>query len=94
LPGFYREETPRPGNLVHALEHGNIVIYYDPVRVSAADQERIRALCEQYFGLFDGVACSSASPELRRGARCRLSGRVPGPRPGTPGTVKRCPIRR
>lgn len=55
LPGFYREETPRPGNLVHALEHGNIVIYYDPVRVSAADQERIRALCEQYFGLFDGV---------------------------------------
>ena len=27
-PGFY--ESPQlPGNLVHALEHGNIVIYYD-----------------------------------------------------------------
>jgi hypothetical protein len=28
-PGFY-EETPALGNLVHSLEHGYVVIYYDP----------------------------------------------------------------
>ena len=28
-PGFY-EETPALGNLVHSLEHGYVVVYYDP----------------------------------------------------------------
>jgi hypothetical protein len=27
-PGYYEKSQP-PGNLVHALEHGNIVVYYD-----------------------------------------------------------------
>lgn len=54
LPGFYAE-AQRPGYLVHALEHGNIVIYYDPAVLPAADRERLRALASKYPDPFGGV---------------------------------------
>jgi hypothetical protein len=53
-PGFYTE-APRPGNLVHSLEHGNIVLYYNPATVSTADTEKLRTLTTQYPGLFEGL---------------------------------------
>jgi hypothetical protein len=54
LPGFYAE-AQRPGHLVHALEHGNIVIYYDPARVPATDLDGLRVLAGRYTDPFDGV---------------------------------------
>lgn len=53
-PGFYTTEQ-RPGHLVHALEHGNVVIYYDPARVTQADIESLKALASRNQGDFDGV---------------------------------------
>lgn len=47
-PGFYDERQPAIG-LVHALEHGNIVIYYDRPGAEA------RALVERWTGLFGGT---------------------------------------
>jgi hypothetical protein len=41
-PGFY-EETPPLGNLVHSLEHGNVVIYYDPGAITPAARESLEA---------------------------------------------------
>src|SRR5205085_2556143 len=38
--GFY--STPQlAGNIVHALEHSNIVIYYDPARITPADLDKL-----------------------------------------------------
>ena len=46
-PGFYDEPQP-PTRLVHALEHGNIVVYYDEPGPQA------RELLVKWAGLFDG----------------------------------------
>jgi len=46
-PGFY-EEPQNAGKLVHALEHGNIVIYYDTPGSKAL------ALLKQWSNLFQG----------------------------------------
>jgi hypothetical protein len=45
--GFYDEPQP-PTNLVHALEHGNVVIYYD-----SPGAETVAQLSE-WAGLYDG----------------------------------------
>lgn len=46
-PGFY--EQPQPlGDLVHNLEHGHVVIYYDPSATSPAARESLRRFAEQY----------------------------------------------
>lgn len=46
-PGFYDEPQP-PTRLVHALEHGNIVVYYEEPGPQA------RELLNDWAGLFDG----------------------------------------
>lgn len=54
-PGFY--ESSRPATrLVHALEHGNIVIYYD--RPGEAALERLRAWAGLFGGQWDGVVAT------------------------------------
>ena len=53
-PGFYDREMPAEA-LVHNLEHGHIVIYYDPERTPAEDIEKIRRLTEQYSDYWDAV---------------------------------------
>lgn len=53
-PGFY-ENPPRPGAVVHSLEHGNIVIYFDPGRVPARQVEELKQLAPRYQGFWDGV---------------------------------------
>lgn len=59
-PGFYTTEQ-RPGHLVHALEHGNVVIYYDPARVTPADLDSLKALASNHKGDFDGIAVTPRS---------------------------------
>ncbi len=51
-PGFYDEPLRREG-LVHALEHGNIVIYYDAPSDTA--MQFLRRWTDAYRGGFDGV---------------------------------------
>ncbi len=51
-PGFYDEPLPLEP-LVHALEHGNIVIYYD--QPSDAAMKVIRDWTDQYQGVWDAV---------------------------------------
>ena len=47
-PGVYRVPQ-RPGQLVHALEHGNIVVYYDEPPADAL------AALEDWASLYDGA---------------------------------------
>jgi hypothetical protein len=50
--GFYSEPQP-PTELVHALEHGNIVIYYDQPGSRALEQ--LKRWAEEHQGQWDGV---------------------------------------
>ncbi len=52
LPGFYSEEQP-PTKLVHSLEHGNIVIYYD--EPAAETLEILQGWVREFPGAWDGV---------------------------------------
>lgn len=51
-PGFYRE-IQRPTQLVHSLEHGHIVIYYDEPAPGVLSQ--LREWASQYSGPWDGI---------------------------------------
>lgn len=53
-PGFYTTAQPA-GALVHSLEHGNIVMYYDPETTPADVQEALKDYARQYLGDWDGV---------------------------------------
>jgi hypothetical protein len=41
--------------LVHNLEHGNIVIYYDPAKITNETTEALGQLTSQYTGTWDAV---------------------------------------
>jgi hypothetical protein len=51
-PGYY-ERPQLPGNLVHALEHGNIVIYYD--RLSSEAMESLKGWANRFQDQWAGV---------------------------------------
>lgn len=51
-PGFYTRPEPKE-KLVHALEHGNIVIYYDQPPAEVLSQ--IRAWQRRFTGAWDGL---------------------------------------
>lgn len=51
-PGFYDESQP-PTRLVHALEHGNVVVYYDTTTPEALDT--LRRWTRLYPGQWDGM---------------------------------------
>lgn len=53
-PGFY-DVPPLAGNLVHSLEHGIVVIYYDPDRLESAALAHVRELTERYQDRWAGV---------------------------------------
>lgn len=59
-PGFYKNEMPKV-NLVHSLEHGNIVIYYENPGEDALAQ--LQEWTSLYTGNWDGVV-ATASPGL------------------------------
>jgi len=57
-PGLY-ERPQRPTQLVHALEHGNIVIYYE--RPAADVLQTLDAWADLYDGQWDGVVVTPMS---------------------------------
>ena len=61
--GIYTEAQP-PTELVHALEHGNIVIYYD--QPADAVVQRLRELTGEHTGQWDGIV-AVPSPGLGEG---------------------------
>jgi len=66
-PGFYATPQP-PIHLVHALEHGHIVIYYD--KPPDAVLEILRRWTRLYSGHWDGVV---ATPMSRLGRKIVLT---------------------
>lgn len=52
--GFY-EETPPLGELIHSLEHGAVVIYYDPTALSPEAEEHLQELATTYTDPFASV---------------------------------------
>ena len=53
-PGFYTQAPPA-GNLVHSLEHGAVVIYYDPAGVTPEAEESLRAFAGNHQDPFAAV---------------------------------------
>jgi len=53
-PGFYTT-AQTPERLVHDLEHGNVVIYYNKARLSDADMAELKAFTERFSKDFEGV---------------------------------------
>lgn len=51
-PGFYKTRQA-PEKLVHALEHGNVVIYYETLTPSALRQ--LKGWAKRYHGKWDGI---------------------------------------
>jgi len=47
--GFYTEQRPL-GGLVHSIEHGAIVVYYDPATIPAEAEENLTDLANSYTG--------------------------------------------
>jgi hypothetical protein len=52
--GFY-EETPALGSLVHTLEHGAVVVYYDPGALTPAARGSLRAWAGAHTGTWRSV---------------------------------------
>lgn len=53
-PGFY-EDPQVLGALVHNLEHGHVVIYYDPAAMSPAVRASLRRFANQHTGAWQAV---------------------------------------
>ncbi|MBI3358512.1 MAG: DUF3105 domain-containing protein [Nitrospirae bacterium] len=54
-PSVYEEDKTEPELLVHNLEHGNVVIYFDPARVGELDSAALTALPKKHAGQWNGV---------------------------------------
>ncbi len=52
--GFYKEPQAKP-LLVHALEHGNIIIYYSPQNTPADVMKKLEEYTRRWQGQWDGV---------------------------------------
>lgn len=61
-PGFYVDPQPK-GELVHALEHGHIVIYYNPKGTPADVVESLKTYARKYTGHWDGVVVAPREQE-------------------------------
>lgn len=52
--GFY-QESQSLGSLVHSLEHGAVIIYYDPAALDSEAQSNIEEYTSTYTGTFSSV---------------------------------------
>lgn len=52
-PGLYKSPPPA-GNLVHSLEHGNVVVYYRERDLSAGDKAVLQDWVSHYGGPWEG----------------------------------------
>ncbi|WP_254279641.1 DUF3105 domain-containing protein [Haloarcula marina] len=52
--GFY-EETPALGDLVHTLEHGAVIVYYDPATTTDAANESLEGFATVHTGTWQSV---------------------------------------
>ena len=55
-PGGFYTQAVQPGYLVHTMEHGGIVIYYDPATVTEDQRDELRAIIQPHLGNFSTVA--------------------------------------
>lgn len=53
-PGFY-DQPGDYGQLVHNLEHGHVVVYYDPAAISSPVEESLRRFAENYDDSWSAV---------------------------------------
>lgn len=63
--GFY-EETQPLGGTVHSLEHGAVVVWYDPAALDDAPRQELQAYVDSYqrsFGSFIAVPTPVEDPE-------------------------------
>jgi len=54
-PAAYEEDKTEPELLVHNLEHGNVVIYFDKERLGKSDIDALMAFPKKHAGQWDGV---------------------------------------
>lgn len=54
-PSIYEADETRPELLVHNLEHGNIVIYFDRSGLSKSDIAWLGKLTKKHIGQWDGI---------------------------------------
>lgn len=54
-PSVYDEDKAIPELLVHNLEHGNVVIYFDRAKLDVKDNEALLMLPKKHAGQWDGV---------------------------------------
>jgi uncharacterized protein DUF3105 len=54
--GFFDHEIAA-GYLVHSMEHGGVIIYYNPATVTKDQKDDLRRLAKAHPGTFDMVIC-------------------------------------
>jgi len=52
--GFY-EDRPALGSLVHTLEHGAVIVYYDPAEISPEARQSLREFASVHTGTWQSV---------------------------------------
>jgi len=55
--GGYYETPVDSGFLVHTMEHGGIIFYYNPATVTAPQKDAMKALAHDHLGLYRAVVC-------------------------------------
>lgn len=64
--GFYAE-TPELPRLVHTLEHGAVVIYYDPANMTPEAEASLRAWANNYQGTWSSIVVAPNPNETPKG---------------------------
>jgi len=54
--GFFQNPI-LPGFLVHSMEHGGVIIYYNPSVITTAQTNTLKALAQAHQGVFGQVVC-------------------------------------
>lgn len=55
--GGYFDFPIAEGYLVHSLEHGGVVLYYNPATVTVGQKVRLNQLAQAHLGIYSQVVC-------------------------------------